>query len=122
MQRLFHRPEQVARSRRGNADEPLGRQAELIEAEAAGRAVFDERHVPGDPDDVVFLAAIAMRESQRKSGRCRDMGLARRRDLMQRTASEAAAKHGIDGRNAEGEECRRRFHAERALQGGDGFA
>ena len=34
------------------------------------------------------------------------MGLAHRRDLMQRTAREATAKRCIDGRNAEGQGAR----------------
>ena len=49
-QRFFHRPQQVAAMRGGDRHQPLGREAEGIEAGAMRRAAFGERHVLGDPE------------------------------------------------------------------------
>ena len=62
------------------------------------RAAFGERHVLGDPE---HGGLPARRQRQRKPGRGGKMGLARRRDLMQRAARETAAERQVDRRNAQ---------------------
>ena len=51
-QRFLHRPQEVAASRGGNRQQPLGGETKRVEAGAVGRAAFGERHVLGEPDDV----------------------------------------------------------------------
>jgi len=55
-QRFFHRPQELARPRGGDRDEPFGREAEAIKTAAAGGAAFAERHVLGDPADAGLQA------------------------------------------------------------------
>ena len=72
--------------------------AESIEAGAVRRAAFGERHVLGDPDEA---GVFARRQCERKAGRRGEVGLARRGDLVQRAARQAAAERRIDRRDAE---------------------
>ena len=55
--------------------------------------------------------------SPSKSGRRGEMGLARCRNFVQRAAHETAAKHRVDGGNAEGQGAGTVLDPGRSLQG-----
>ena len=84
--------------RGGNRQQALRMKAEGIETGPIGRAAFGKRHVLGEPADV---GLFARGEPQRKTRCCGEVGLARRRDFVQRAAHKAAAERRVDGRDAE---------------------
>ena len=89
--------------RGGNRQQALRRKTESIETGPIGRAAFGERHVLGEPADV---GSFARGEPQRKTRRCGEMGLPRRRDLVQRAARQTAAERLVDRRDAERQDGR----------------
>ena len=97
-QRLLHRPQQIARPRRGDRQQALGGKAESFKTAAMRRTAFGERHVLGDP---AHAGVFTCGEPQREPRRRREMRLACRGDLVQRAARKAAAEHFIDAGNAE---------------------
>lgn len=60
-QRLLHRPQQVAGSRGGHRQQALGEKSEGIETGPVGRAAFGERHVLGDPDEILSFTSPRLR-------------------------------------------------------------
>ena len=102
-QRLFHRPEGVLGIRRPNEDEmrridPIEGKARTIEF-----ALFEAGEILADPDQR-RLAAAGEKRGKGEDEACRGRRIARRGrgDLMQRTGGEAAGKHRVEPRCAEG--------------------
>ncbi len=97
-QRLLHRPQEIAGASHGDGKQAFGCKAEQVETAAIKRTAFGECHRLGDPADA---CSLLRRQPQRETSRRRDMRLARRGDLMQRAAEEAAAERCVDAVDAE---------------------
>jgi hypothetical protein len=89
--------------RGGNRQQALRRKTEGIETGPIGRAAFGKRHVLGEPADV---GLFARGEPQRKTRCCGEVGLARRRDFVQRAARQTTAERFVDRRDAERQDGR----------------
>ncbi|MDI3468680.1 MAG: hypothetical protein OJF62_000743 [Pseudolabrys sp.] len=112
MQCFFHCPEQIALMRGVDDDQPERIESGFVESEAARRAVLKRCHVFRDPGH----GAAAFCQCESKPAGSSQMRLACRRDFMQRPDGEAAAEHGIDWSNAQGDGFRRFFQTARPFE------
>jgi len=78
----------------------FGCEAEGIKTGAMRRAVFGDGYFFDDPEDGTSFPVMPS-QTQSKASCCRNMGLSWRRDLMQGTRQEPAAKNLINGWNAQ---------------------
>jgi len=101
---LFQRPQDIARARCPDENEPLHRQPERGEAEAIGPARLGGSEAGLDPHHVAAMAGLRpARQRQGEPGRRAEMDRAGRRDLVEGTERESAAQGGIKRSDTEGQ-------------------
>ncbi len=105
-QRFFHRPQRVDRARHAQHEETRRREAKRIETRAIRCAGFAHREVGRDPKRLPVGIRTAG-ERKRKPGGGGEMARGRRRQLVQRAASQATAERRIDRADAQAQGARR---------------
>ena len=124
LERFGEGPERVFDVADTQMDEMRGADAELAEARRIRRAAFPGGEVVLDIKDVAARLAGAGCNGEGKAGGSTQVARGGRHNLMHRLAVQAAAEHGVGGRNAEGYGRPRRLAAvtdAAMLDGGDGL-